>query len=457
MKESKRTMIEMFKGYIEYSDEEYKRIWKEAIIVLDTNILLNLYRYSDDARETIVDILKQIKNRLWIPYQVGKEFYKNKDNVMNETFQEYDKLSKNILANLKKAKDEVSQKKDNRLKSKEKINGIIDNDIKKIEELLKKEQNEKRDVASEDKIEKLILEIFNKNIGLPFEHDEYEKIKTEGNRRKSNAIPPGYKDKDKEENGDYYIFYSIIQKAKKEAKDVIFVTDDEKEDWFNKYNGENHGGRKELLDEFYQETGHLLLMYTTDGFIQAYNKNISKKSINKEIIKEIKSYRNIINHNIKENISLKKVLNEYENEYLDFIHYDDNLRFKNMDKLEYDSDIIIKQKEIALLDVIIKNKDFQNFILNRIYKTYIKCKLKLEVENDIVEQRKIYNEIRKNINKEIFLIKNISKNNDFELIDKLEYLKIILEKQLLQGNFNKEPIINALNDVLSEHESKNLN
>lgn len=454
MTENKRTMIEMFKGYIAYSDEEYKRIWKEAIIVLDTNILLNLYRYSDDARETITDILKQIRNRLWIPYQVGEEFYKNKEKVMNETFQEYDKLSKNILANLNKAKDEVNKKKDNRLKSKEKINDILDNNIKEIEKLLKEEQDEKKTVASEDKIEKFILDIFNKNIGVPFETNEYQKIREEGNRRKNNTIPPGYKDKDKEENGDYYIFYSMMQKAKIESKDIIFVTDDEKEDWFNKYNGENHGGRCELLDEFYHETGQLLLMYTTDGFVQAYNKNISKKSINKSIIKEIKSYRNNINHNTKENISLKKVLNEYENEYLNFINPDNNLQFNNINKLEYNSDIIIRQKEIALLDAIRKDKDFQNFISNRIYKTYIKCKLKLEIESNIVDQRKIYNEIRQNINKNIFFINKISKSNDFELINKLEYLKLILEKQLLQGNFNKEPIINVLNDIINECESR---
>ena len=384
----------------------------------------------------------------------GEEFYKNKEKVMNETFQEYDKLSTNILANLNKAKDEVNKKKDNRLKSKEKINDILDNNIKEIEKLLKEEQDEKKTVASEDKIEKFILDIFNKNIGVPFETNEYQKIREEGNRRKNNTIPPGYKDKDKEENGDYYIFYSMMQKAKIESKDIIFVTDDEKEDWFNKYNGENHGGRSELLDEFYHETGQLLLMYTTDGFVQAYNKNISKKSINKSIIKEIKSYRNNINHNTKENISLKKVLNEYENEYLNFINPDNNLQFNNINKLEYNSDIIIRQKEIALLDAIRKDKDFQNFISNRIYKTYIKCKLKLEIESNIVDQRKIYNEIRQNINKNIFFINKISKSNDFELINKLEYLKLILEKQLLQGNFNKEPIINVLNDIINECESR---
>ena len=30
MQETKETMLEMFKGYIGYSDEEYKKIWKEA-------------------------------------------------------------------------------------------------------------------------------------------------------------------------------------------------------------------------------------------------------------------------------------------------------------------------------------------------------------------------------------------------------------------------------------------
>lgn len=447
MTEDKRTMIEMFKGYIAYSDEEYKRIWKEAIIVLDTNILLNLYRYSDDARETITDILKQIRNRLWIPYQVGKEFYKNKEKVMNETFQEYDKLSTNILTNLNKAKEEVNKKKDNRLKSKEKINDILDSNIKEIEKLLKEEQDEKKAVASEDKIEKFILDIFNKNIGVPLETDEYKKIKEEGNRRKNNNIPPGYKDKDKEENGDYYIFYSMIQKAKIESKDIIFVTDDEKEDWFNKYNGENHGGRNELLDEFYHETGQLLLMYTTDGFVQAYNKNIGKKSIDREVIKEFKSYRKYRNENIKNKLISRKILNEYEKEYLNFIHYDNNLLSKNIDKLN-DIDIEINAKEESLLDAIKENKDFQKIILDKIFVTYIKCKITLENDSEIVNKRKIYNDIRKNVNKHIFFIQEISSNTNIEVLYKLEKLKYLIEMQMRQDKYDKTIIINILNSII---------
>ena len=168
MSKDKETMIEMFKGYIKYSDEEYKRIWKDAIIVVDTNILLNLYRYSEPARETMVNIFKNVKDRMWIPYQVGKEFFKNKDKVIFETLDEYDKLLNTLLTHINKAKEEVNHKKDNRLKAKETINDVLDKDIKQIEQLLKREQGEKKQILSEDKIEKVVLEIFNHNIGIDF-------------------------------------------------------------------------------------------------------------------------------------------------------------------------------------------------------------------------------------------------------------------------------------------------
>lgn len=448
MQENKKTMLEMFKGYIGYSDEEYKKIWKEAIIVVDTNILLNLYRYSETARETILNIFKKVRDRIWIPYQVGKEFFKNKDKVMFETFEEYNKLLKNLSANINKAKDEVNHQKDNRLKSKEKINDILDKDIKQIEQLLKKEQDEKKQILSEDKIEKVVLEIFNHNIGLPFTEDEFPKVREEGIRRKSNDIPPGYKDKDKEENGDYYIFYSIIQKAKQETKDVIFVTDDEKEDWFNKYNGENHGGRNELLDEFYHETGQLLLMYTTDGFVQAYNKNIAKKQIDKKIINEFKNSRIFINENINaENIS-ERALNDIENEYINFIMLNSNLLAKKLNKLNYDMNTNSNIKEKNLTKEIKDNKKFQEFILIKIYSTYVKCIIKLDKNNNRIEKRRIYNDIRQNVNKHIMILKEKFEDSDTELIHRLHTLKHLVEKQLTDGQFDEDIIIHMLNTIV---------
>ena len=440
MQETKETMLEMFKGYIGYSDEEYKKIWKEAIIVVDTNILLNLYRYSEPARETMLNILKNVKDRIWIPYQVGKEFFKNKDKVMFETFEEYDKLAKALSAGINKAKDEVNHKKDNRLKSKEKINAVLEKDIKEKEQLLKKEQEEKKQILSEDKIEKVVLEIFNHNIGLPFLEDEFSKIREEGIRRKNNDIPPGYKDKDKEENGDYYVFYSIIQKAKQDAKDVIFITDDEKEDWFNKYNGENHGGRSELLDEFYHKTGKLLLMYTTDGFVQAYNKNMGQEKIDKDIIQEFKNYRKNISKEL--NAYNIKAFEYYEDEYLNFIN---NNISKKLYKLNY-KNIESTQEEQMLLNVIKKNKKIQSVLQEKLYTTYMQCKIKLENEKNNIKD--IYNEIRENINVHIILLKEITNQLNDKLIYILELLKYEIEMQLRNEKLDKTTIIILLNNIL---------
>lgn len=41
MVKKKQNMIDMFKGYSDYSEEEYKNIWNNALIVVDSNILLN--------------------------------------------------------------------------------------------------------------------------------------------------------------------------------------------------------------------------------------------------------------------------------------------------------------------------------------------------------------------------------------------------------------------------------
>lgn len=62
-KESQVNMIELFKGYANYSESEYKSIWKDATIVVDANILLNFYRYSPETKKTIHRNIKKIKEK----------------------------------------------------------------------------------------------------------------------------------------------------------------------------------------------------------------------------------------------------------------------------------------------------------------------------------------------------------------------------------------------------------
>lgn len=481
MDKNRFSMAEMFKGYTKYSDDEYKKIWKDSIIVIDTNVLLNLYRYSEDVRKMMLDIFERINERLWIPYQVGKEFFDNKTKVMLETCKEYDNLSNIIITSLKKAKNEINQKKDNRLKCKDKINEIINDDIEKIEELLKEEQKEKTVVINNDNIEKVIIKLFDNNIGMPFNKEEYIKVKEEGIRRMKNNIPPGYKDKNKEENGDYYIFYSMIKKAKQEKKDIIFVTDDEKEDWFHKYNGKNHGGRHELLNEFYKETNQLLLIYTTDGFVQSYNKNITKMDVDKKLIIELKQVKNN-NHLLNSSLTLFDELIKL----LDYSHHDLSEMYDDIDyhKILRCLDIAIRSiklpiseekealEELMTIEKNYKNKKISNYDREKIIYLFEKIRNIIEHQNidiesildsyraeilavdlciDEDEYNDICNKIINNINNHLAFIMKDNKNFNHEIIEELKKISLMVREKQILGVVDRKSIISVLETLLKKY------
>src|SRR5687768_1341346 len=60
-------MRDMFAGYFRPSDEMLREAWSSSLLVLDANILLNLYRYSDSTRDQFVNVLRRTRDQLWLP------------------------------------------------------------------------------------------------------------------------------------------------------------------------------------------------------------------------------------------------------------------------------------------------------------------------------------------------------------------------------------------------------
>src|SRR5258708_28747318 len=91
-------MRNLFPGFYKRSEEEFSKIWQEGIFVFDTNMLLNVYRYTQKTRDRyleILDLLKQ-RNQLWIPYQVAYEYQDRRINVIQGQLDAYTEVS-NIL------------------------------------------------------------------------------------------------------------------------------------------------------------------------------------------------------------------------------------------------------------------------------------------------------------------------------------------------------------------------
>ena len=53
-------MKNKFKGYYKPTEAKIKTIWDRGFISIDANVLLNLYRYSDDTRNELLLKVREI-------------------------------------------------------------------------------------------------------------------------------------------------------------------------------------------------------------------------------------------------------------------------------------------------------------------------------------------------------------------------------------------------------------
>lgn len=281
-------MDKQFRGYIPYKEKDYKDIWTNSIIVIDTNVILNFYRYSDETRKELWKILEDLKQRLWMPYQVAYEYFKNRENVIQKVENSLNKIEDEISKNLENSKNNLQEVDKKSINCKKQIIEILEEANKKIKDLIENEKSQQEHFGENDSILEKIQELFNGKCEKKVSDDELKQIKAEAERREELKIPPGYKDNKKQENyGDYYIFYSIQKQAKKEKKNVIFVTDDEKQDWYLKTEGKSKGGRPELLNEFFESTNQMLYICTTKMFLKSYGRFSNGIQAPRNVIKEI--------------------------------------------------------------------------------------------------------------------------------------------------------------------------
>lgn len=272
-------MSSKFFAYFDYDYPVTRKLWSNAIISLDTNTLLNTYKLTPDARSQFLSVLQTFKNRLWMPYQVGKEFYSNRRFVietelkaLHNTKQYFKKNIETLATGVEKSAIRFrSQLADDLQKElndlKERIAIMIDHYPDKMD---RKEYFDGPVLKADDPISKEIFDIFGDKVGDGFNPEELLKIYEEGEKRYTLSIPPGFEDavnkKDYKKYGDLVIWKELILRATEESKPIIFITEDVKPDWWERHN-EFKRPHPELLDEFYRKTGQYIHIYTYNEFI----------------------------------------------------------------------------------------------------------------------------------------------------------------------------------------------
>ncbi|SDM73121.1 PIN-like domain-containing protein [Bacillus sp. OK048] len=299
-------------SFYQLSDSDEIKLWDDCIFVFDSSTLLDFYFLTNDALDDIFqNIFEKVKDRTWIPQHVEFEFLKNRVKTLKKPITEkYKPLQNNIKTlgqDVKKIENKIigfdnDTKNTNQhpyLSDRAIINDLHEKHkayeqtfqeiIKKVDEDISNRIEEINSNTTNDKV----LTNFEKylKVGREYDFKEIMEIADQGEKRFLAKIPPGFMDvlssKPKEgiqRYGDLIIWKQIIELAKDNEKPIIFIVNDNKEDWCFKDDKKRiESPRLELIKEFKDEANQRIWMYNLEQFLYK-SREILKAPLNQSSI-----------------------------------------------------------------------------------------------------------------------------------------------------------------------------
>jgi hypothetical protein len=299
-----------FVGYYPPIDSDYERLWKEGLVVLDTNVLLDLYRLPPVARDDLFSVLELLRDRLWIPHHVGLEFQRQRTTVIATARSATETAAASIAETLATAKthlDALELDKHRTGAKPQELMAAVETACNALANDILRVQATQVDVGASDAVRDRIDLLLANKVGTgPTSKAELEDLQRDGEDRYSRRVPPGYADATKERNpkeatfihdhltyarkyGDLIIWRQLLAHTKQTGtKTVLLITGDQKEDWWWRDTGRTLGPHPELVREIRREGGvELFWMYTADRFLE-YAPKYTRAQASPDSVKELK-------------------------------------------------------------------------------------------------------------------------------------------------------------------------
>ena len=307
----------MFPEYDEPEKKNVKKAWAEGIFVFDSNVLLNLYRYQHETRNQLLKVLQNLSNRIWIPHHVALEFQRNRVNVIEEQEKRFAEVYEKVTKTRKQLAEDINRLQLAKRHALIDPNDFIENisaTVDRFLEHLNERKEEQQTPTGKDSLKETIESLFKGKVGEPPESQEQvDKAYDEAESRYRKKIPPGFMDESKEDDnpavvisggiqylrkyGDYMLWRQILEFVSGDNIDhVIFVTDDNKEDWWWKGNSNKNnkiGPRPELIDEM-RNTARVrtFLMYNPERFLE-YAEHYLNYEVSSDVLEDVRDVSNL--------------------------------------------------------------------------------------------------------------------------------------------------------------------
>jgi hypothetical protein len=269
-------MRESFRGWYKPTDDEAQDLWDRGTIVFDANVLLAPYRISVEARKRLFDVVEAYRAQLWVPYQAGLEYQRNRLTVVAAQRATYAEIRKE-LDNAEKSL--LNLRSDHPVLKAVDFAVVVKRALDAIGRYVDRAEAAHPDVLGNDRDDDLVRdrwdEILRGCVGEALSVDQA--FTREADERYEAGIPPGFADRKRDKGARVYgdlilwrelMAYVTIKRADSGVPvPVIFVTDDAKEDWWRKSEGQNLGPHPELVEELADVGGSPFWMYSVSRFM----------------------------------------------------------------------------------------------------------------------------------------------------------------------------------------------
>lgn len=281
---SGRGLYDDFRGYRVPTESELDRALQSATVVLDTNVLLNLYRYSDATRDDLLDVLRRIGERLHAPHQVVREFWRNRLSVMSSR----GAMSKQAREAFARSQEATTKAIDQWARATALEGRERDVLIERVEALYAglgavvdkhaPGPDSTAGAARHEPVLRALETLLDGRVGAAPEPVEWDAAIAEGKARVERREPPGYLDAEKNTGshpegaaGDYLVWRQATAEAARRGTDLLLVTGDEKEDWWWRTRTDFIGPRPELVAELFEACGSRLFMMRPPDLLRRAN------------------------------------------------------------------------------------------------------------------------------------------------------------------------------------------
>lgn len=288
-------LFDGFEGYVTNSDEELRHALRTSLVVFDTNVLLNMYRYNAETRASIAEVMGALGDRLFVPHQVLEEFWRNRERALAEPLgqirqsaEELQKLQNSSLEILRVWVNRAALDSQSAAEAETSLTRAFHQARALLDGLIDESEIQQARNTKQDQVLLILRDVLAGRVGPAMSAAAYAEAVAEGQKRAAAGEPPGFADVKKTDRGgegaagDYLVWEQLLLEAERRHLPVVFVTGDVKRDWW-RYEGNNpRGPRIELVREMEARCGTPLVMMKPDtllGFADALSVSVRPETV----------------------------------------------------------------------------------------------------------------------------------------------------------------------------------